>query len=237
MALESLIGELAGKSPGEILQWVWDRYGPAVAMTSSFQSQSLPLLHLVSRVVPEMPVLFLDTGFHFPETLRFRDRLVAEWDLKVLNLRADRKVESALGPQLPVLPPYQQDPDQCCYVNKVQPLREALKGLNAYVSGIRRDQTRERSNIRVLESAGGFIRVHPIGDWTERDVWRYIHEHDLPVHPLFEQGYASVGCAPCTAPPLDAEDGRSGRWAGREKTECGIHTHLRDRPGSGEGSG
>lgn len=211
-------------SPREILKWAWESYGPDIAATSSFQSQSVPLLHMIAEVTPEMPVFFLDTGFHFPETLAFRDRLVKEWGLNVRVIKPDVGHD---GFQRQYGELYRTDPDMCCYINKVEPLRKARQGLRGWISGIRRDQTEQRRDtpvIAVLPS--GQVKICPMVRWTRRDVWQYISQHDLPTHPLMKEGYLSIGCAPCTRPVGEGEDERSGRWAGQNKTECGLHISL-----------
>lgn len=224
--LELANKELEDKFPHEIIRWAVDTFWPDIAMSSSFQTQSLPLLHIVSQVAPELPIIFIDTGYHFPETLAFRDKLIQEWGLNVRVVKADvsrHEVIKRYGSDL-----YRYDPDLCCYVHKVEPMRKAIRELKAWITGIRRDQTPERANIRIVEqTADGVIRVHPLAKWTRRDIWRYIYEHDLPLHPLFSKGYLSVGCAPCTRPVYSEDDERSGRWYGWEKRECGLHTILR----------
>ena len=187
----------------DLLLWAWQTFGPEIAVTSSFQSQSVPLLHMISTTTPDMPVLFLDTGFHFPETLAFRDSLIRDWGLRVRSLTADPGNEHAgrMHGQL-----HQTDPDLCCYINKVVPLAEARKELRAWITGIRRDQTEARRDTPVVsrESSGQF-KICPLATWTDRDIWQYISRHDLPTHPLMSQGYMSIGCAPCTRP---VQDGR-----------------------------
>lgn len=206
--------------PEEILRWAVAEFAPDVAMSSSFQTQSLPLLHMVSRVAPALSVIFLDTGYHFPETLRFRDRLQKEWGLNVVTVRpAPEEARAGL---------YARDPDRCCQIHKVEPMRRAMTGLRAWISGVRRDQTGARSGLQVVEHTKDLVRVHPLAAWTSRDVWSYIDRYDLPAHPLFSQGYVSIGCAPCTRPVAMGMDERSGRWSGQGKTECGLHTTLRE---------
>ncbi len=221
-----LVPEMEDWSAEEIVAWAVREFGDGAGMSCSFQSQSLPLLHIVSRVAPGLPVIFLDTGFHFPETLEFRDRLVREWGLNLRVYRAAGGRDEFLrrhGPDL-----YRRDPDLCCFVNKVEPMQRAMAGLRAWISGIRRDQSPERETVKVVErTAQGVVRLHPMARWTGRDVWRYIHEHDLPDHPLTAAGYLSVGCAPCTRPVALGEGERAGRWSGMGKTECGLHTLLR----------
>lgn len=220
-------------SPENTLVWAAATFQGKVAVSSSFQTQSLPLLHLVSRVAKDIPVLFIDTGYHFPETLEFRDRIVADWGLTLRVIRSSmnwKEFVEKYGDEL-----YRHDPDLCCHINKVEPMRRATKDLDAWISGIRRDQTKARSTVRIVErSSDAPVRIHPLADWTSRDVWRYIDTHDLPEHPLTAEGYLSIGCAPCTAPSLGEDEERSGRWSESEKAECGLHTSL--RPGSSKAS-
>lgn len=210
-------------SPQRILVWAVEHYWPTIAMSSSFQSQSLVLLHMVKQVAPTMPILFLDTGYHFPETLAFRHQLADEWGLTVYDVRpAINAAQQATlyGPDLP-----QRDPDWCCELNKVRPLQATLTGLLAWVTGIRRDQTSERAQAAILEpQPSGLLKINPLLNWTKKQVWQYIHDHNLPTHPLLEKGYLSIGCAPCTRAIHAGEDERAGRWAGTAKTECGLHT-------------
>ena len=222
----SLLNErFAHSSPEEILRWAWETCKPEVAASSSFQTQSVPLLHMISRVCPQMPVIFLDTGFHFSETLTFRDALKDLYGLNVVIARPaidKAQLFKKHGEGL-----YRQDPNLCCYIHKVEPMQRAVSGLWAWISGIRRDQTAHRKQLRVLErQPTGLLKIHPLLNRTKKELWEYIEEHKLPAHPLFSKGYLSVGCAPCTRPVFTGEDERAGRWAGTEKTECGLHTDL-----------
>jgi phosphoadenosine phosphosulfate reductase len=206
----------------EILEWAWDAFGPQVVMSSSFQTQSVPLLHIVSRVCPEMPVVFIDTGFHFAETLTFRDELRSRYDLNVVVVHALLEKSQLLERYGEGL--YRRDPDLCCYINKVEPMRRATSEMRAWVAGIRRDQTAHRKALKTLEpQPTGLLKIHPMINWTKRDVWKYIDKYKLPSHPLFTKGYLSIGCVPCTRPVLAGEGERAGRWVGVEKTECGLH--------------
>ncbi len=215
------------KSPHEIIAWAVETFWPDIAMSCSFQTQSLPLLHIVWQVAPQLPIIFLDTGYHFPETLAFRDRIVREWGLNLRVVRASLSRDEFARQYGDML--YRRDPDLCCYINKVEPMERVMERLRAWISGIRRDQSPARANTQVLErTPQGVIRVHPIATWTRQDIWRYLREHNLPEHPLLARGYLSIGCAPCTRPVFDGEDERAGRWAGQQKTECGLHTLLRE---------
>ncbi len=222
--IKELNTQFESESPETILVWAWQTFGPNIAATSSFQTQSVPLLDLISKVVPQLPVFFLDTGFHFPETLAFRDQLREALGLNVKNLRNEigpndfRKTYGEL---------FRQNPDLCCFMNKVEPLQIAKKNLQAWVTGIRRDQTAERASSAILSvDSDGLYKVCPMANWTRQDIWGYIHSQQLPEHPLLTQGYMSVGCAPCTRPIMAGEDERAGRWAGQSKTECGLHLSI-----------
>jgi phosphoadenosine phosphosulfate reductase len=233
-ALEALNARFATASPQAILTWAWETFGPEeVAASSSFQTQSVPLLHIIAQTRPQMPVLFIDTGFHFPETLAFRDRLQARWDLNIHVVRpaiSKGELFRKYGEGL-----YRHDPDLCCYINKVRPMQEALKSFRAWIAGVRRDQTKNRQGLEVvIRQTSDLLKIHPLLNWTEEQIAAYREAHELPVHPLYYQGYPSVGCAPCTRPVFSAtatadggddNDARAGRWAGsdKEKTECGLH--------------
>lgn len=207
-------------SSAEILAWAAETFGAGLVATSSFQTQSVPLLHLHSRFAPSVPVLFLDTGFHFPETLAYKDALAARLGLDVREVRPQMGHE-AFRRRYGEL--HRHDPDHCCHVNKVLPLRRALEGATAWISGIRRDQTPERADAPIVALVDGRYKICPMARWTEREVWAYLDEHDLPEHPMLREGYLSIGCAPCTRAVRDGEDGRAGRWSGHAKTECGLH--------------
>ena len=203
-----------------------EEYGKGgVAVSSSFQTQSMPLLHLVGRRQPRLDVIFVDTGYHFPETLAFRDAVVARFGLRLRVVRPDVQ---GFGDAAEA--PYRTNPDLCCDVHKVQPVRAVMKEYRAWISGIRRDQSAVRADAQPVEQGhDGLLRLHPMLDWTQADIEAYIAAHDLPRHPLDALGYTSIGCKPCTRPPVLGGDWRSGRWQGTGKTECGLHTRLRNR--------
>jgi len=221
--------------PSAIIAWAAERFMPRLAATSSFQTQSVALLHLISVVRPDIPVIFLDTGYHFPETLAYRDQLVERFGLTL------RVVSSAMnrtdfirqyGDAL-----YRRDPDLCCHINKVEPMQRALEDLDAWITGIRRDQTANRAAAQTIEQLpDGRIKVNPLLGWTRRDLWAYIKIHNLPEHPLFTKGYLSIGCAPCTSPVMTGQDERAGRWAGTTKCECGLHTDTLYKRGEEDGA-
>ena len=185
---------------------------------------------MIGRVCPDLPIHFLDTGFHFPETLRFRDELAERFGLNVVTVRPAMprsELYERVGD-----PPYETDPDRCCRINKVDPMRYSLTDHAAWINGIRADQTANRGSMeRISVGDDGLVRVHPMLNWSSRDVWTYIHSNDLPTHPLLERGFLSIGCAPCTRAPSDegvsrGRSERSGRWAASAKTECGLHTDV-----------
>jgi len=228
--IATLSAEFERKSPQEIIAWAVDMFCPHIAMSSSFQAQSVPLLYMMSQIRPDMRIFFINTRYHFWETLIFREQLEHDWNLNVLDLYPDRTWRSFLrqfGENLPA-----QDPDLCCFIRKVQPMQEAVDGLRAWITGIRRDQTPERVRAEIIEvQKDGLLKINPLLNWTRREIWKYIQDHDLPEHPLTNRGFASIGCVFCTRPVLPGEDERAGRWGGRGKTECGLHTEMFNESG------
>ncbi len=191
--------------------------------TSSFQSNSVVLLHLIARFWPTLPVWFLNTGFHFPETLSFRRGLAVRFGLDIRDARSPvsrAQQRDASGRLL-----FTTDPDHCCHLNKVLPLDPVIAAAQLWINGVRASQSAERAAMaREGTGRGGIRRYHPLIDWTGAEVEHYLNGHDLPRHPLEEQGYGSVGCEPCTRRPAGGDlDDRSGRWSGQNKTECGLH--------------
>jgi phosphoadenosine phosphosulfate reductase len=226
--LDELSDRFEGAHPREILAWAFE-YIPDLAIGTSFQLGGLINIFLAREVVAPVKVLFLETGFHFPETLEFRDRLVDEWGLDMINtvptLGPERQAKE-IHPEL-----YKVDPDQCCYLNKVLPMESALEGLGGWATGVRRDQSPTRANTRIFEiqqlTSGKVIwKVNPQAHWTRAQVEEFSRQHNLPSHPLYDAGYLSIGCWPCTRKVAgDDEDERAGRWDGFDKAECGIHTN------------
>lgn len=210
--------ELRGKSPERILAWALDTFPGRSALTVSFGGGGLVLAHMLSRIDKRVPVLFLDTGFHFPETLTFKDQFVARYGLNLVELR----------PATDPGPLYQTDPDRCCHIRKVEPLERALVDFDSWISAVRSDQTQTRSAIDVLEyhllADRPMVKVFPLAGWTRDQVNGYLREQAVPYHPLMDQGFTSIGCWPCTRATRPGEPERAGRWSGMGKTECGIHT-------------
>jgi len=223
--IKRLSEEFETKTPQEIIEWAVNRFSPEIAMSSSFQTQSMPLLHMATRIQPDLPVFFIDTGYHFWETLMFREQIAAEWNLKIVDLYRDRRWDLFALQHTRSLP--LEDPNLCCYMHKVQPMQIALKEFKAWISGIRRDQASVRTQAKFLElQEDGLLKINPLLNWTKADIKNYMEENNLPKHPLYEKGYRSVGCAPCTIAIGVNDDERAGRWAGRGKTECGLHTDM-----------
>ncbi len=223
--IERLSNEFETKTPQEIIQWAVNTFWPEIAMSSSFQTQSMPLLHMATRIKHDLPVFFIDTGYHFWETATFREKIASEWKINVIDLYRDSRWDVFVHQNIRNLPV--DDPNLCCYLHKVQPMQKALKDVKAWISGIRRDQTSVRANAKILElQEDGLLKINPLLNWKKADIQGYMEEHHLPVHPLYEKGYKSVGCAPCTIAIGVDDDERAGRWAGRGKVECGLHTNM-----------
>jgi phosphoadenosine phosphosulfate reductase len=198
-----------------------------VCVTSSFQAEDMVVVHLVRESLPKVPVIFLDTGYHFAETYEYRDRLAREWDLNLVNVLPPLTVaeqESQFG----IL--NQTAPDRCCGMRKVGPLFASLEPYKVWFTGLRREQAKTRANLQAVDTftlptGKQLEKVSPLADWSSRDVWEFAAAHNIPLLSLYDQGYTSIGCEPCTSLPFDANDPRSGRWGGR-KTECGIHVQA-----------
>jgi phosphoadenosine phosphosulfate reductase len=193
-------------------------------ITCSFQAEDMVVLALVREKLADIPVLFLETGYHFEEVYRYRDEMTVRYDLNLINVLPDQTVAQQEG-EFGVL--YKTAPDRCCKLRKVFPLFRSLENYDAWFTGLRRVQSPSRANLEIDDSfplpSGKKIRkVSPLAFWTDKDVWTYAREHDIPLLPLYDKGYTSIGCEPCTLLPVDPENLRSGRWAGR-KVECGIH--------------
>ncbi|MGH3389185.1 MAG: phosphoadenylyl-sulfate reductase [Actinomadura sp.] len=219
--VDSAADALDGAPALEIVRWASATFGDRICLTSSMSDAAL--IHLVSKVKPGIDVLFVDTGYHFAETIGTRDAVEAVYPVNVINVTPTRTVqeqEHALGPRL-----HGRNPDLCCHLRKVEPLGRALEGYMAWFSGIRRGETASRRKMRAVEwdRRRGMVKVNPILDWTEAELDGYIADNGVLVNPLHFDGYPSIGCAPCTRPVAPGEDPRSGRWAGLGKTECGIH--------------
>ncbi len=221
--LETLNERFEQATPEVILEWAALEFGQRVVVSSSFQTQSVALLHLVAQVCPQIPVIFVDTGYHFPETIAYRDQLIDVLKINVITVSADADKRQDFDSE--GNPLWRTNPDLCCALHKTAPMAKALVNRDAWISGIRRDQTSIRRVAQPIErQADGLYKVNALLNWSKADLWKYINRYDLPSHPLFSQGYMSIGCAPCTRPVSAGEDERSGRWVGQNKIECGLHT-------------
>jgi phosphoadenosine phosphosulfate reductase len=225
--VRALADRFEREDPESILQWALETVD-RIAVASAFQAEGTCVLHMASRIRPDVPVLFLETGFHFPETLTFRNRLTERLSLNVIELRGGHTPETqaaAFGDRL-----YERDPDLCCHLNKVVPFTRALHDYDAWVTALRRDSAPTRANTPILERyelepGRPMLKVNPVARWSRDEVWRYLAEHDLPHNPLYDRGFAQIGCAPCTRAIRAGEDERAGRWDGSAKVECGLHSH------------
>ncbi|MBF9073670.1 phosphoadenylyl-sulfate reductase [Streptacidiphilus sp. NEAU-YB345] len=225
---ESAAALLEDADAADVIAWARREFGSGLVVASSMADTHL--VHLAQRVVPGIDVLFLDTGYHFAETIGTRDAVATVYDVNVVTMTPHQTVaEQALtyGPHL-----YQRDPDRCCALRKVEPLERGLAPYRAWITGMRREDAPTRAGMRVVEydKARNKITVAPLARWTQQDVDAYVTRHQVLVNPLLYDGYTSVGCAPCTRRPSPGADPRSGRWVGSSKTECG----LRQQPGGSE---
>ena len=220
--LENLSHHSAADLIAETLQ---QKAGAPLCLTCSFQAEDMIVLHLLRGRVPSVPVVFLETGYHFAETYAFRDQIAAEWNVTVVNALPKQSVaqqETEFG----IL--YRDDPAKCCQLRKVEPLMQSLEPFEIWFTGLRREQSPTRKNLQKVEqhrlpSGKTILKVSPLADWTWAQVWEYTGKHGLRYLPQYDQGYLSIGCEPCTAIPSDPANPRSGRWSGT-KLECGIHT-------------
>ena len=224
-AMEKLAAQaaqsLAGAPAQDVIGWAAETFGSRLCITSSMTDAVI--IHLASRQVPGIDVLFLDTGYHFPETIGTRDAVSAVYPVNVVNVTPPTTVaeqDAGLGPRL-----YSRNADLCCYLRKVVPLEQALAPYDAWITGVRRDETDARSDTSVVswDPQREMVKVNPIVEWSQQQVDDYIAENGVLVNPLVYDGYPSIGCRTCTVKVADGADPRSGRWAGTAKTECGIH--------------
>jgi phosphoadenosine phosphosulfate reductase len=206
----------------EVLLWAYEEFGDGLCISCSWQKQSSVLVHMVSELGLGVDVIELDTHLFFKETYETRERLVERYGLsliqpEVLTIAEQHKRE---GPNL-----WESNPDRCCHIRKVEPLIKLLRPYDAWVSGIRRDQSPSRAGTRKVQRTEryGVWKIHPLADWDDKRVWSYITANDIPYNPLHDAGYRSIGCIPCTRPTAPDEEERAGRWAGSDKLECGIH--------------
>ncbi|MFT3725884.1 MAG: phosphoadenylyl-sulfate reductase [Hyphomonadaceae bacterium] len=226
--VERLNAELRGKSAQEIIAVAVREFGRRITYVSSFGAESAAMLGLIAEVDPGMPIVFIDTGMHFHQTLQYRDTL--RDFLKLSDIRTHKGDAAEIKAVDPKGVLNKTDPDACCEVRKVRPLAPALEGFEAWITGRKRFHGGGRANLAVVEFSEGRFKINPLADWTHEHVEDYFKERNLPHHPLVADGYPSIGCWPCTVRPTDPNDVRSGRWVGFKKEECGLHLERKDRP-------
>ena len=218
--------EVEALSAEELLRWAYDEFGDRMCLTCSWQKQSSVLVHMASELGLDIDVIELDTHLFFKETYETRDRLVERYGLSLVTPEVLSVAEQHTreGPNL-----WESNPDRCCHIRKVEPLRRVLESYDAWVAGIRRDQSPSRAGIGKIERSEryGVWKIQPLAGWSEKDVWRYIMANEIPYNPLHDAGYPSIGCVPCTQPASPGQGERAGRWVGSDKLECGIHTSER----------
>jgi phosphoadenosine phosphosulfate reductase len=213
--------ELEGANANDLLRWTDENFGGDYVVASNMQDAVL--VSMAAKVRPGVDVLFLDTGYHFVETIGTRDAVEAVYDVNIVNVTAENTVakqDELFGKDL-----FAREPNECCRMRKVEPLGKALSGYSAWVTGIRRVEAPTRANAPLIswDKAFNLVKINPIAAWSDEEMQTYIAANDVLVNPLVFEGYPSIGCAPCTAKPVEGADPRSGRWAGSSKTECGLH--------------
>ncbi|HEX8089175.1 MAG TPA: phosphoadenylyl-sulfate reductase [Blastocatellia bacterium] len=221
--IESASVRLESSPPEEVLRWAFKEFEDRISIATGFGLEGVALIDLAVKINPHADIFFLDTSFLFPETYLLRRRLEDRYRIEIRGLRTEMTPEAqeqSFGPRL-----WSTDPDLCCRLRKLEPLREGLSGRAAWMTAIRRDQTAARSASRVVEwdHQWGLVKVNPLVGWSKSDVWSYVRKNDVPYNPLHEQGYPSIGCTHCTRAVREGEDERAGRWSGFAKTECGLH--------------
>lgn len=216
--------------PSEILSWSIEKYYPRIAIASSFSVEDTVIIDMATQIQPNLKIFYINTGFQFKETDNVKEALKKKRNLNLIEYSPLLSIEEQTlkyGPKL-----YDRNPDVCCKLRKVEPIRRALQEVDAWITGLRRDQATTRQKLEVVEldykgDGKPLTKINPLTYWTKKEVWNYIQNNKLPYNTLYDQGYMSIGCKPCTRPVQQGEDERTGRWTGKGKTECGIHTFLK----------
>lgn len=216
--------ELESASPREILRWAVERFAPRFTMATAFGPEGMTIIHMLSEIAPDTPIFNLDTGYQFAETLELRERVKERYGMEVELKKPELTVE-----QYETLhggPLYKSNPTQCCFDRKIKLLKAGARGMHAWASGIRRDQSPDRAKAPIVgwDKKFELVKISPLANATKNDVWKMITDYDIPYNPLHDQGYTSIGCWPCTRAVMFGEDERAGRWSGFAKTECGLHS-------------
>lgn len=221
--LQVMAYQLESKSPQDVLVWAMEEYGSSLVLASSFGAEDVVLIDMLHKLAPTVPVFYLDTNKHFKETYETRDRLQERYGASFLQVLPQLTLEEQAAKHGDRL--WEKDPNFCCQIRKVEPLQRILAEYEAWITGIRREQSPTRANAKKVEWDEKFnlVKFNPLADWTHNQVWEYIHQHDVPYNPLHDQHYPSIGCEVCTRQVMPGEDPRAGRWSGFAKTECGLH--------------
>lgn len=222
--LERASQRLESATPEQVLKWAVERFAPHFTMATAFGPEGMCIIHMLSRIAPDTPIVNLDTGYQFAETLELRERVKERYGIEVKFLRPELSVaeyEAANGG-----PVYKQDPDRCCAQRKLSLMSQAAEGYHAWAVGIRRDQSEHRAHAPIVgwDKKFNLVKISPLATWTKKQVWALIVGESIPYNPLHDQGFMSIGCWPCTRSVLPGEDERAGRWSGFAKTECGLHS-------------
>lgn len=220
--------ELEKKDVSQIITRSYEEFKDKLAMTTAFGYSGIVLMSYIKKLIPKLPIYFIDTGYHFEETLKLAEKIKKEWKLNIIHISTiykEEELEKIIGKEV-----YKTNPDLCCYYRKVEPLLDVLKTKDAWLSSIRRDQSITRESINVIEKDDrGIIKINPLFNWNRDQTWMYIRKYDLPYNSLHDQYYPSIGCKPCTSPVDKGGDERDGRWKYISKTECGIHVQKKKR--------
>lgn len=222
--VEEMAQKLENSVPQEIIKWACQTFGDKLAVGCSLGAEDMVIMDIAVKIKPNIPFLFIDTDFHFTDTIELLEKAKAKYKANIIILKSEytpEEQEKKYGPQL-----FFTDPNLCCTLRKVMPIRGALSNYDAWITGIRREQAPTRRNAKVVEidKVFGLIKINPLVRWTTQDVWDYIKKNSVPYNRLHDLGYPSIGCAPCTQPVRPGQDLRAGRWAGTGKTECGLHS-------------
>lgn len=221
--IRAIAAQLENGSPQDIIAWALHEFGKGVTIATGFGAEGVALIDMAVKIAPDPDVFFLDTGFFFPETYELRRKIEDRYGIEIREVRPEltpQSQERAYGPGL-----WSRDPDLCCRLRKLEPLKDALGGYDAWMTAIRRDQTAARASAQAVEwdYRWSLVKVNPLVKWSKKEVWDYISKEKVPYNPLHDQGYPSIGCTHCTRSVRASEDERAGRWAGQVKTECGLH--------------
>lgn len=230
--INAACSELNGQSPENVLRWAAKRFHPKLLFSTAFGAEGCCILHMLAEIEPTTRIINLDTGYQFRETLELRERIMKRYGIVIDLVKPElttAEYESEHGGPL-----YNLRPDQCCFDRKVMPLRKAVAGYEAWISSIRRDQSKDRAVAKVVQWDAKFnlAKINPLITWSMKDVWNFIYKNEIPYNLLHDQNYPSIGCQPCTAPVMPGQDERAGRWAGTKKKECGLHV-IEHQDGSG----